>query len=311
MPPSPPPDRQSEAGVTVAEARQLDVASSAPALAALAGAARPAVSNRHRSVADASPRRRGLPTGLGRLLGPLLVLGLWQLLSSTGVFDPTTISSPSQVFNAGRELVANGQLSSNLWISLYRAMAGLAIGVVLGTVIGVLVALSRIAEHVFDGPMQMMRTTPITALIPLFVVWFGIGEEAKIAMVAVATIFPIYLNLVGGIRGADLRLIEAARAYGLSGWSLVRQVILPAALPSFLVGLRYSTGLAWVVLVISEQINATSGIGYLMINAEQYFRTDVILVGIVIYSLLGLISDQLVRLIERRALSWRPSLEDG
>jgi sulfonate transport system permease protein len=249
-----------------------------------------------------------MPASLGRLLGPVLVLAAWQLGSMTGVIDDRTLAPPDAVLSAGRELIGSGELWEHLRISMGRALAGLAIGVSLGTVFALVSGLSRAGENVVDGPMQMLRTTPVTALIPLFIVWFGIGEAPKIAMVAMATLFPIYLNLLGAIRGVDVRLVEAMRTFGLGRAALIRHVILPSALPSFLVGLRYSLGVAWIVLVISEQINATSGLGYLMIDAQQYFRTDVIVVGIVVYSMLGLLSDLLVRTVERHALAWRPAL---
>lgn len=290
---------------TAASAARATDAVTVSDLATVAGAGRGGTPGR------ALPRRaRHLPRGLGRAIGPLLLLLVWQGAYAVGLINQHTLAPPSAVIGAARQLIVTGQLFPNLWISLARAMIGLALGVMIGTVVAVSVGLSSIAENIFDGPMQMMRTTPVTALVPLFVIWFGIGESAKIAMVAAATIFPVYVNLVGGIRGVDMRLVEAARAYGLDGLALIRHVIVPAAMPSFLVGLRYSTGLAWVVLVISEQINANSGIGYLMVNAEQYFQTDVILVGLLIYSALGLLSDYAVRLAERRTLAWRPALGD-
>jgi sulfonate transport system permease protein len=168
--------------------------------------------------------------------------------------------------------------------------------------------LSRAGEEIVDAPMQMIRTLPFLGLVPLFILWFGIGETPKIALVALGTTFPIYLNLFSGIRGVDLKLVEAARVFGLDRRGVVRHVILPGALPSALVGLRYSLGVAWLSLVIAEQINATAGIGYLINDARDFLRTDIIVVGLLVYALLGLAADALVRSLERRALAWRPSL---
>ncbi|MDO8212141.1 ABC transporter permease [Conexibacter sp. CPCC 206217] len=273
----------------------------------------PSAARTRAPVATGAPRRRHrrrfrVPAGIQRLAGPLLLLLAWQAGSSLGAIDPQTLASPSAVISASWALIESGELPKHLWVSLGRAMLGLAIGVAVGTVAALVSGLSRIGENMVDGPMQMFRTMPVTATIPLLIVWFGIGETPKIAMVAIATTFPIYLNLLGGIRAVDRRLVEAMQTFGLGQAALIRHVVLPSALPSFLVGLRYSLGIAWVVLVISEQINATSGIGYLMIDAQQYFRTDVIVVGLIVYSLLGLASDVIVRVIERRALDWRASL---
>jgi sulfonate transport system permease protein len=168
--------------------------------------------------------------------------------------------------------------------------------------------LSRLGEDVVDAPVQMLRTLPFLALVPLFILWFGIDETPKIALVALGSMFPIYLNLFAGIRGADPKLVEAGQVFGLDRRGLVRHVIFPAALPSALVGLRYAMGTAWLSLVVGEQINANAGIGYLINDARDFLRTDVIVVGLLVYALLGLGADQVVRIIERRALAWRPTL---
>jgi sulfonate transport system permease protein len=159
-----------------------------------------------------------------------------------------------------------------------------------------------------DAPLQMMRTMPHLALVPLFILWFGIGETPKIALVALGAFFPIYLTLFAGIRGVDRKLLEMGQTLGLSQRERILHVVLPGALPSALVGLRYAVGVAWLSLVVGEQINADSGIGYMMMNARDFLRTDIIMVGLLVYALLGLFADQLVRIIERAALVWRPAL---
>jgi sulfonate transport system permease protein len=148
---------------------------------------------------------------------------------------------------------------------------------------------------------------PIVALIPLLIIWFGIGESPKIALIALATAFPLYLNLYAGIRNVDQKLIEVGQTLQLSRAALVWNVVLPGALPNALTGLRYSLGVAWLALVFGEQINASAGIGYLMNTARELFQTDVIVVCLVVYALLGLIVDAFVRFLERVLLSWRPS----
>lgn len=243
--------------------------------------------------------------GWRRLISPIAIVLLWQLASELGWLDPQTLAPPSEVLSAGKELLADGELQHHLWVSLGRVVKGLTLGVLAGTVLALLAGLSRWGEDLVDPPVQMMRTVPVLALTPLFILWFGIGEETKYLLIALGTTFPIYLNTFAGIRGIDARLIDAARTLGLSRSQVIRKVILPGALPGFLTGLRYSAGIAWLVLVVGEQINATSGIGYLITQARTAFRTDVIVLCLVIYALLGLTTDAIVRAIERRALAWR------
>jgi sulfonate transport system permease protein len=192
-------------------------------------------------------------------------------------------------------------------VSLGRVVKGLTLGVLAGTVLALVAGSSRLGEDLIDPPVQMIRTIPVLALTPLFILWFGIGETPKVLMIALGTTFPIYLNTYAGIRGIDARLVDAAKTLGLGRLSVVRRVILPGALPGFLTGLRYSAGIAWLVLVVGEQINASSGIGYLITEARAAFRTDVIVLGLAIYGVLGLLTDLIVRTIEGRALSWRPN----
>jgi sulfonate transport system permease protein len=254
-------------------------------------------------------RRFRLPTlRAGRWFSPILLLLLWELASRTGLIPERTLAAPSTVIGTLVGMTVSGELPSNLLVSFGRASIGLAIGLAVGIVLALIAGLSRKGEVTIDPLMQIKRTIPVLALTPLFIVWFGIGETPKIALIAVSATFPLYLNLFAGIRGVDVRLVEAARSFGLKGWSLVREVILPGALPSFFVGLRYALGVSVLVLVISEQINAQAGLGYLVNNARDFMRTDIIVVCLVVYALLGLGADALVRTLERKALAWRPSL---
>jgi sulfonate transport system permease protein len=240
-----------------------------------------------------------------RILGPLALLAAWEIAVTWLGASRLTLSSPADVARTAWSMLQDGTLTTALGISLRRVVVGLAIGVPVGALLALASGLFPVGERIIDPVVQMLRTMPALALVPLFILWFGIGEQPKVLLVASAVSFPVYLNLYSGIRGVDDRLVEAGRVFGLGRWRLIRDVILPGALPSFLVGLRFSLGIAWIVLVASEQINATSGLGYMMLNAQNLLQTDVIFVGLLVYSLLGLTSDLLVRLLERWLLSWR------
>lgn len=243
-----------------------------------------------------------------RWLSPILLLLVWELGSRIGLIPPRTLAAPSSVIVTLFSMIASGELPHNLIVSCARAAIGLAIGAAAGMVLGLAAGLSRPGDATIDPLMQIKRTIPVVALSPLFIIWFGIGEAPKIALIAFATVFPIYLNLYQGIRGVDVRLMDAARSFGLNRWELIVHVVLPGALPSLLVGFRYSLSIAVLMLVIAEQINASSGLGYLINNARDFMRTDIIVVCLMVYAVLGLAGDLLVRAIERRALVWRPTL---
>lgn len=242
-----------------------------------------------------------------RLVSPLVLLLLWELASRTGLLPARIIAAPSAIGDTLWQMIASGELAGHLWVSLKRALSGLAIGVSLGTVLALLAGLSRRGELIIDSPVQMLRTLPFLAIVPLFILWFGVGETPKIALIALGTTFPVYLTLFSGIRGVDPKLVEAGRLFGLSRLELVVHVILPGALPSFFVGLRYAFGISWLGLVVVEQINASAGLGYLVNDARDFMRTDVIVICLIVYSVLGLSIDALVRLLERLALAWRPT----
>lgn len=251
--------------------------------------------------------RNVLTSVFRRAIGPLVLLALWEAASRTGILPDRILAAPSQIFVTLGELVASGEMGANVLVSLQRVSTGLAVSLSLGTALALVAGLSRQGEVAVDSTMQMARTLPFLGLVPLFILWFGIGEFTKIALIAFATTFPMYLTLYSGIRGIDAKLVEAARLFGLSYSQLIAHVILPGALPSFLIGLRYSLGVSWLSLVAVEQINATAGLGYLINNARDFMRTDVIVVCLIVYSLLGLATDLLVRGIEHVALAWRPT----
>jgi len=206
-------------------------------------------------------------------------------------------------------LTLDGTLPYNLGVSLLRAASGLGIALTLGVLLALISGLSKAGEDIVDAPLQILRTLPALALVPLFILWFGIGETPKILLVALGAIFPIYLNLHSGIRSIDPKLLEMGSTLGLSRWQTIRDIFLPGALPDFLTGLRYAVGVSWMMLVVAEQVNAESGIGHMMMDAQDFMRTDIILVGLLVYGVLGLLSDQIIRFLEAIFLAWRPSNE--
>lgn len=242
-----------------------------------------------------------------RWLVPLLVVLGWQLASSTGLLNPRVLPAPSAVVAAAWELARSGELGRHFLISLQRAGLGILIGGGLGFTFGILTGTFRAANLLLDTTFQMIRTIPNLALIPLVILWFGIGESGKVFLIALATFFPVYLNTLHGVTGIDPRLTEMARVYGLSPLDTFRRVTLPGALPGVLVGVRYALGISWLALVVSESFGASSGIGFLAMDAREFFRTDVIVLAIVIYALIGKAADALVRTLERRLLPWQVS----
>ena len=253
-----------------------------------------------RSTSRAAWIRRGR-----RTIGPLAVLLLWWVATRAGWVDHRFLSSPAKVLHVFSTEISNGVFQHNVAVSLGRVAKGLAIGVGLGVIVGCLAGMSRLADDLVDPVVQMFRTVPFVALTSLFIVWFGIGEKPKFLLVALGCFFPVYLNTFNGIRNVDARLVEAAQGFGLGRLGLIREVILPGALPQALLGLRYAFGISWLALVIAEQVNANSGIGYLLYTAQSNLDTPGIIAGIVTYAALGIITDALVRLLESRLLSWR------
>ncbi|HEY9218928.1 MAG TPA: ABC transporter permease [Phenylobacterium sp.] len=252
-------------------------------------------------------RRLGLSAAdpLGWLLGPALLLFVWSLGSAQGWIDPRVLPAPRTALATAGELIADGRLQANLAISAWRAGQGLAFGVTTGLLVALLSGLSLLGGYLFDGLVQIKRAVPTLALIPLVVIWFGIGETMKVTVIALSVFVPIYLNTHTALRGIETRYVELAETVGLSRGAFVRDVVLPGALPGFMLGLRFAVMSAWLALVVVEQLNATSGIGYMINLARTYAQTDVIVVGIVVYALLGLASDFAVRALEARLLSWR------
>ncbi len=242
-------------------------------------------------------------------LVPVVLVAAWQLASSQGWLSTRVLPAPVDVVAAFWTLAVSGELWTHVQVSAGRALLGLAIGGGLGLLLGLLTGSVRFFETLLDSSVQMVRNIPALALIPLVILWFGIDEAAKLFLIAVAVFFPIYLNTFHGIRNVDPGLIEMGRTYGLSRWGLYTQIILPGALSSILVGLRFSLGLMWVILIVAETISAQSGIGYLTMNAREFLQTDIVLVGILLYALLGKLADVFARGLERYWLRWHPGYQ--
>jgi sulfonate transport system permease protein len=249
-------------------------------------------------------RQRVLPWAL-----PVFILLAWELSSRFGWLSTRVLPEPFSVLKAFWTLAASGDLWTHVAVSTWRALVGFAIGGGLGLLLGLLTGTFRSAETALDTTLQMVRNIPALALIPLVILWFGIDETAKLFLVALGVFFPIYLNTFHGIRSVDKGLIEMARSYGLSGWRLYWHVILPGSVASILVGVRFSLGLMWVLLIVAETISAQSGIGYLTMNAREFLQTDVVLVGILLYALLGKLADVAAKGLERGWLRWHPGYQ--
>jgi len=256
-----------------------------------------------------NPWLRGAAQRILPWLVPITLITLWQVASLFGWLSTRVLPAPIEVIKATWTLAASGELWTHVKVSAGRALLGLAVGGSLGLAFGLLTGSLRFAETLLDSSFQMLRNIPALALVPLVILWFGIDEAAKLFLISVSVFFPIYLNTFHGIRNVDPGLIEMGRTYGLSRWQLYTQVILPCALSSILVGLRFSLGLMWVILIVAETISAQAGIGYLTMNAREFLQTDVVLVGILLYALLGKLADLFARGLERYWLRWHPGYQ--
>jgi sulfonate transport system permease protein len=254
---------------------------------------------------------RRIGAAIAPWLVPIAILLLWEYATRAGVLSTRVLPEPLAVVKSAWALIQSGDMWANVKVSAWRALLGLAIGGGVGLVLGLWTGLFRPFEIALDSTVQMIRNIPALAMIPLVILWFGIEEEAKIFLVALGVFFPVYVNTFHGIRSVDANLIEMARSYGLKGFALYRDVIFPGALPSILVGVRFALGLMWVMLIVAETISAQSGIGYMTMNAREFLQTDVVVVGILLYAVLGKLADVLAKGIERAALRWHPAYQRG
>jgi sulfonate transport system permease protein len=258
-----------------------------------------------RAVVKKSQRGQRIPRQLQRLLGPVLLIGLWQLLSTTGAFDQRTVPPPTRVVRAAYRLIADGSLLDHMSTSLLRVGYGLVFGIVLGLGLALITGLSRLGENIFDANMEVLNAIPNFALVPLLIVWFGISEVPKILLITLAVAVSIYINTFSAIRSVDAGLVEAARSFGAGRTEMIYRVIIPGSLPGFLIGLRLALTASWLALIFAETINAKKGLGRMMTDAREYFQVDVVFVLIAVYAALGLLSILIVRFLEGRLLTWR------
>lgn len=242
---------------------------------------------------------------------PIAIVVIWQFLVEIEVIPARMLPAPTEIVGAAWKLITSGELPGNVWVSTQRALIGLAIGGGIGFALGLLNGLVPVGEKLLDTTVQMIRTIPHLALVPLVILWFGVGETARIFLIALGVFFPLYLNTFHGVRYVDKGLIEMGRVYGLSRWELFRQVIFPGALPSILIGLRYALGIMWLTLIVSETIAARQGIGYMTSLAREFMQTDVMVFAIVLYALLGKLADVVARAFERSLLRWHPNYQKG
>jgi sulfonate transport system permease protein len=259
-------------------------------------------------VAPIGPPRRH---GWRRLISPVAVVVLWQLLSNTGVLPPQKLASPITIAHTAYTLIttdnpAYGTLQASLLVSAERWGIGFSIGITVAVLLAVVTGLSRVGEMAFDPILQALRSVPLLGLLPLFIVWFGIGELPKDLFVLLGALFPMYVNTFVGIRSVDPKLGELGHVLGLSRRELVTNIVLPGALPQALAGLRLAVVSSLLSLVVAEQINANAGLGYMITQAESFLQNNIIMVALIVYAILGLLADWAVRVLERRALAWRP-----
>ena len=243
---------------------------------------------------------------LGWLL-PVVIVALWELAARAGLIASNVLPAPTAVLEAFWRLLRSGELVQNIGVSAARALAGFAVGGSIGFALGLANGVSALSRGLTDTTLQMIRNIPHLALIPLVILWFGIDEEAKLFLVALGVFFPIYVNTLLGIQSVDPQLVEMGRIYGMNRWQLFARVILPGALPAIFVGLRYALGIMWLTLIVAETISASSGLGYMAMQAREFLLIDVVVLSILIYALLGKLADSLARLLERLSLQWHPA----
>ena len=265
------------------------------------------------SLIDSLPRVRTLrpprADGLIQWVVPLAIIIVWQIACVSGLVPARVLPAPSDVALAGWKLLLSGELVRNIWVSFWRAGVGFVIGGGIGFAFGLMNGLSQLSNKFTDTTLQMVRNIPHLALIPLVILWFGIDESAKLFLVALGVFFPIYLNTLHGIRTVDPQLIEMGRIYGMSDGELFRRVFFPGALPSIFVGVRFALGIMWLTLIVAETIAASSGLGYMAMQAREFMQIDVVVLSILIYALLGKLADSASRVLERLTLSWHPAFQ--
>ncbi len=269
--------------------------------------------NKLKSAKEKAAGRRRELANIGLLLKgfilPVMILVLWELTGVLGIISETLLPRPSIIFFTFIDLLTTGNLAGHFQISLLRALGGFLLGGTLGLLAGLAVGFNKNVEDTLDPTLQMLRTIPTLAVIPLFILWFGFGELSKILLIAKGAFFPLYVNTFLGIRGVDSRLFSVAKVLEFNRWKQITLLILPAALPNILLGLRLSLGVAWLALVAAELMGSSQGVGYLIMDARQFSQTSVVFVGIIIFAVFGKLSDSFVRVFERKLLKWQDNFQ--
>ncbi|MFD2330997.1 ABC transporter permease [Cohnella sp. GCM10020058] len=245
---------------------------------------------------------------VGALL-PLTVLAVWQLSAAYGLVNAVLVPPPAEIAREFGRMIASGDLQHNLAISTGRAMLGFLIGGALGLAAGVWVGFSLRAERLLDPSLQLLRTLPHLAVAPLFILWFGFGETSKLLLIAKGAFFPLYVNAFLGVRSVDRNLIDVARVLQFSRWETVTRLIIPASLPSLFLGVRLSVAVSWLGLVVAELMGSSSGLGYIINDARSFSLTSVVFVGIIVFAAVGKVTDEIVKLLERRLLRWQHTMK--
>lgn len=246
-----------------------------------------------------------IPGSLHAWILPVILLVIWQIAGSLGWIGPNLLPTPYAIAHQFFRLVVSGEILDHFRISFIRAMLGFVLGGLAGFLLGLSTGLGKMVERTLDPSLQMLRTIPLLSLIPLFILWFGIGEFSKTLMISLGAFFPVYVNTFLGIRSVDIKLFEVSRIFQFLKWQQIHKVIIPAALPNILLGIRLSLGVSWLVLVVAEMMGTSAGIGYMIQDARAYSQTDVVFVGIIIFAVIGKLSDSGVRVLEKRCLRWR------
>lgn len=252
--------------------------------------------------------RSGRTVILGSII-PVTLLIIWEVLSRLEVFPAYQLPAPTVIFNTILTMAQDGTLWSHIGITTIRVFQGFILGTIVAIILGSLVGFYKKAEQLLDPMLQAFRSIPSLAWVPLFILWMGIGEPSKVTMIAVGVFFPVYLNIVSGISGVDRKLIEVGKMYGLNNFQLIKRIILPAALPSFIVGLRSGLGLGWMFVVAAELMGASQGLGYLLVLGQNTLSPETIIASIILFAVIGKLSDWILKLIQDRSLHWQDGLE--
>ncbi len=247
---------------------------------------------------------------LGSLI-PIALVIIWELSSRLGWVAPHLLPAPTTVLEEVVSMAQSGELWGHIWITLYRVLAGFLVGASVAIVLGAATGYSKLANQLLDPMLQALRAIPSLAWVPLFILWIGIGEASKITLVAVGVFFPVYLNLTSGIQGVDRKLIEVGRMYHFSSVQLIRRIILPASLPSFLVGIRSGLSLGWMFVVAAELLGASQGLGYLMVFGQNTSAPELVVGSILLFAIFGKVTDEILKRIQTRALRWQDNMENA